>query len=160
MHLPLFVPGRHEGDNPEYRPHAYEELKLYKHVLIPTDGTDCTARAITAGIQIAKAFDARVTGIYVGRATYISLLDSDVDFVAESALAMIGAEAKKACVRYDLINIREESVADGLVKYAENHACDLIVMGTHGRSRVGKFILGSVAASVLSECKVPTLIYR
>lgn len=133
---------------------------MYKHILIPTDGTDYTARAITAGLQIAKAFDAHVTGIYVGRATYISLLDSDIDLVAESALAAIEAEAQKTQVQYDLVNIREESVADGLVKYAENHACDLIVMGTHARSRVGKFILGSVAASVLSECKVPILIYR
>lgn len=133
---------------------------MYKHILIPTDGSDRTERAILAGVQIAKAFDASVTGLYVGRATYISLLDSDVDSVAESALALIETEAKKAGVRYDLFNLKDESVAEGIIRFAENNSCDLIVMGTHGRSRVGKFFLGSVAASVLSDCNLPILIYR
>ncbi|WP_363717107.1 universal stress protein [Rhodoferax sp.] len=56
--------------------------------------------------------------------------------------------------------ISGDTPQDAMVRIAAAEGCDLIIMGTHARSKVGKFILGSVAASLLAECEIPVLLYR
>lgn len=133
---------------------------MYKHILLPTDGSDRSARAIKAGVQLAGILGARVTGLYVSEATYIHDVDNKQDPRAEAALAEISHAAQEVGVKCQCVTRIADTPRSGIVQAAEEKACDLIIMGTHGRSRVGKLLLGSSAAEVLAECDIPVLLYR
>lgn len=133
---------------------------MYSHILLPTDGSDRSMRAIEAGIQLAKALNAKVTGLFVSVATYIDNLDEVIEPNAEEALSKLAHHAEKSGLACDCIFLRSESLHDGIIRVASDKRCDLIVMATHGRSKVGKLFLGSVAASVIADCDIPVLLYR
>jgi nucleotide-binding universal stress UspA family protein len=133
---------------------------MFKHILLPTDGSDRSIRAVTAGIELAKSMNAKVTGLFVNEATYISAIDGQPSPRTESALAAVAQQAREAGVTSTCVSILGETPQDAIVRFAKAEGCDLIIMGTHGRSKVGKFILGSVAASLLADCEIPVLLYR
>jgi nucleotide-binding universal stress UspA family protein len=133
---------------------------MYKHILLPTDGSDRSLRAITAGIQLAAALNAKLTGLFVSQATYIPGVDDDTKPRAEAALSIIAQRAKEAGVTSVCISKLGASPQDVIVQFAQKEGCDLIVMGTHGRSKVGKLFLGSVAASVVADCDIPVMLHR
>jgi len=133
---------------------------MYKHVLLPIDGTGRSNRAIDAGVRLAKMAGARVTGICVSETTYISQIDSGQHPLADARLAEFAKAAEALGVSYESVVIVGDSPQESIIKFATEHGCDLIVMGTHGRSRVGKFLLGSVAGTILAECEIPVLLYR
>jgi nucleotide-binding universal stress UspA family protein len=133
---------------------------MYSHILLPTDGSDRSARAIEAGIQLAKAFGARVTGLFVVDPAYIPTVDDLLESRAEEALSVIAEKARVAGVDCNCLSAQGTAPQDEIVRIASEQDCGLIVMGTHGRSRVGKLLLGSAAASVLASCDIPVLLYR
>lgn len=133
---------------------------MYKHILVPTDGSSRSERAIKAGVELAKALGARITGLYVTDPTYVRELDEGLNEHSDKILAAFAQEAKSAGIPYECAAIRGESPQAAIIDYAEKKGCDVIVMGTHGRSRVGKLLLGSTAASLLADCDIPVLIYR
>lgn len=133
---------------------------MYKHLLLPTDGSERSERAINAGVALARMINARVTGICVSEATYVNTMDADPHPLANANLAAFAKAAAAAGVTYDCVSLVGDSPQEVIVRYAQEHRCDLIIMGTHGRSRIGKLLLGSVAATVLSECDIPVLLYR
>lgn len=133
---------------------------MYKHILLPTDGSDLSLRAVTAGIELAKTLNAKVTGLFVAEATYIATIDAQSNPRAEAALAAVTKLANEAGIRSVCISTLGDAPQDAIMRTAEAEACDLIVMGTHGRSKIGKFILGSVAASLLADSEIPVLLYR
>lgn len=133
---------------------------MYKHILLSTDGSDRSTRAINAGIELAQALNAKVTGLYVSERTYIPGVDEGPHPLAEAALSIISKRAEEAGVTSVCVSMFGETPQDVIVQYAGKNGCDLIVMGTHGRSKVGKFLLGSVAASVIADCEIPVLLYR
>lgn len=133
---------------------------MYKHILLPTDGSDRSMRAITAGVELAKAVNAKVTGLYIREPTYIPGTDEDISPRADGVLTAIAEQARKAGVTAACVSKLGDRPQDAIVQFATEKGCDLIIMGTHARSRIGKFFLGSVAASVLEESEVPVLLYR
>ena len=137
-----------------------ETYPMYKHILLPTDGSERSIRAITAGIELAKVLNAKVTGLFASEPTYVSEVDKDLAPQAEAALSKVTQKAKEAGVASECISILVDTPQDAIIQYAKDKGCDLIIMGTHGRSKVGKFFLGSVAASVLADCEIPVLLYR
>lgn len=104
--------------------------------------------------------DARVTGLFVNEQTYIAEIDEERKPRAEQALSEIERRASEAGIAHNCVAVVDQTKQDGIVNFAEKHGCDLIVMGTHGRSKVGKLMLGSIAASVLADCSIPVLLYR
>ena len=133
---------------------------MYKHILLPTDGSDLSFRAVNAGIELAKTLNAKVTGLFVNEATYISTIDGESNPRAEAALAEVAQRAKEAGIASACISTLGDTPQDAIVRIANDEGCDLIIMGTRGRSKIGKFILGSVAASLLADCDIPVLLYR
>ncbi len=133
---------------------------MYKHILLPTDGSERSIRAITAGIVLAKALNARVTGLYTNEPTYIPGVDEGVTPRAEAALSIVTQLANEAGVTSACVSMLGVTPQDAIIQFAKEKACDLIIMGTHGRSKVGKFFLGSVAASVVADSEIPVLLYR
>ena len=133
---------------------------MYKHILIPLDGSNRSDRATEAGLSLAKALGAHVTGLFVTDSTYVRELDEGKNVHSDEVLARFAAQAEAVGIAHDGVARRGDTPQDGIVEFAREQHCDVIVMGTHGRSRVGKFLLGSVAASVLADCNIPVLIYR
>ena len=133
---------------------------MYKHILLPTDGSDRSVRAIMAGIELATALNAKVTGLFISESTYIPGADEATSPRAEAALSIVASLAKEAGVSSACVSMVGDTPQDSIIRFANERSCDLIIMGTHGRSRVGKFFLGSVAAGVLGDSKIPVLLYR
>lgn len=133
---------------------------MYAHILCPTDGSERSSRAIEASLQLAKILNAQLTGLFVIPPTYIHEVDKLENPRAEEVLAEISQRAERLGISCKTISTMAETPQDGIVRFAKENGCDLIIMATHGRSRVGKLLLGSAAASILADCEIPVLLYR
>lgn len=143
------------------------EVSVYKHILLPTDGSELSRKAITHGVGLAKALGAEVTGLHVivdtGVAAGIGKAlrhDEDLIAAAEAHLAVLAAEAKQAGVRHTLFHVRGDSAWERIVETATTRGCDLIVMASHGRRGLTGLLLGSETQHVLTHGKIPVLVYR
>ena len=147
---------------------------MFKHILLPTDGSELSERAVTKGIEFAKSINARVTGFFAipeyPRAAYTYWEPPDAvtperyrlhwNDAAKKILAFVGERAKFEGVPCDTVYQSEVEPYEGIIRIAQAHRCDLIFMASHGRSGMGALILGSVANKVLTHTKIPVLIYR
>ena len=149
---------------------------MFKHILIPTDGSTLSAKGVRAGIKLAKALGARVTGLYValpytpplyGEAAlyYVpGLAPQDFKKIvakqAAKALDPLLREARAAGVRAGTKTATAGQPYDAILKSARSARCDAIVMASHGRSGIGGAILGSETTQVLARSKIPVLVVR
>ncbi|HZQ73843.1 MAG TPA: universal stress protein [Burkholderiales bacterium] len=148
---------------------------MFKHVLIPTDGSQLSRKAIDAGIAFAKESGARVTGYYALEEPTPAVYGEGYQFpdggqssAQESAQRKEGARyvdeiaraAKAAGVAFDADVTKAVSPYEGIVKAAREHDCDVIFMASHGRKGLARLALGSVTSNVLTHSTVPVLVYR
>ena len=148
---------------------------MFKHLLLPTDGSPLAARGVKAGVRLARALGARVTGVYVrfpylppmyGEAVlYVAHLDEKAyrkvaASQAKKALAAVEAAARKARVRCTTRTPETARPFDGILAAARAGRCDAIVMASHGRGGLRGLILGSEAQQVLARSKIPVLVIR
>lgn len=148
---------------------------MFKHILVPTDGSRLAAKGIKAGIRLAKSLGARVTGVYVaapymppmyGEAglTLTGLSQKDyrraVERQAKKALAALEIDAGVAGVPCRVESLTEVQPWRGILRVARSRKCDVIVMASHGRGGLGGLILGSETARVLAHSKIPVLVAR
>jgi nucleotide-binding universal stress UspA family protein len=140
---------------------------MYKHILIPTDGSERSEKAIQSGVELAKALGARVTGLYVIVDTLVaagigkSLHGHDEAVkMAESFLGVISREARQAGVPHECFHAVHQTPYEEIIKVATTRNCDLIFMSSHGRRGIAGLLLGSQTMHVLTHCKIPVLVYR
>jgi nucleotide-binding universal stress UspA family protein len=147
---------------------------MYKHILIPTDGSKLSSRAVRQGVAIAKAMGARVSGLFVAPAPTPLLFKGLVPVrhlqpeehaaliakAAERYLGEIEATAQAAGVSCECVSIEGEFPAEAIVKVAAKRKCDLIVMASHGRRGLSGILLGSETQKVLILAKAPVLVCR
>ena len=147
---------------------------MFKHVLIPTDGSPLSRRAIALGVQLAKSLGARVTGVFAAPpATPVVYRDhlpvgyttpkEHAKMIQESVARHLGAielAAKKAGVRCECVHVTSDFPADVILAVARKKKCDLIFMATHGRRGIRGVLLGSETQKVLTHSKIPVLICR
>ena len=144
---------------------------MFKHILVPVDGSETSLKAVSQAAELAKAFQSAVTAVYVldpypftgvgadfayGQAQYLSAATSEANKALEdvtTALADVGVEVKT------LVG-EGHAVHEGIVRVCETVGADLIVMGSHGRRGLEKLVLGSVAQRVLQVATVPVLVVR
>ena len=147
---------------------------MYKHILIPTDGSELSEKAIEAGVEFARETRARVTGF---TAVPEYQLPSEIEMMnhhcvspeqyelkvrkqAEAALQKIADCARAAGVEYDAEYQQSDRPHEAIVRAAAKHGCDLIFMASHGRRGISALIHGSETQGVLAHSKIPTLVYR
>ena len=149
---------------------------MFKHILIPTDGSRLAAKGIKAGIRLAKSLGARVTGVYViGPYVPPMYAEAVVMYVpgatpqdyekatkahAAKSLAVIERAARAAGVRCATQHVTDLHPWQGILKVARAHKCDAIAMASHGRGGLGGLLLGSETSRVLAHSKIPVLVTR
>ena len=140
---------------------------MYRHILIPTDGSKLADQGVAHGLALAKSLGAKVSVIFVvepfseltGRfqeavATYAELRKEQ----ATSTLAHAAKAAKEAGVPCETIQVENGQPHQAILAAAEDKGCDLIVMSSHGRSGLSMLLIGSVTNKVLAQAKIPVLV--
>ena len=139
---------------------------MYDWVLVPTDGSTASEDAIEHAIDLAAKYGATLHALYVVDAGTYSSLEAAADVVADElraegteAVEAIAAQAEDAGVTAETA-IETGIVHRSIVDYVDNEDIDLVVMGTHGRTGVGRFLLGSVAEKVIRTADAPVMTVR
>jgi len=123
---------------------------MYDTILVPTDGSDVAAVAADMAVALARRFGADVRGLYVR--------DGDGDADGTRATAAVADRAAAAGVEATTAVVDAEGpIHRRILADADDHGADCIVMGTHGRTGLDRFVLGSVAERTLRESSVPVL---
>jgi len=150
-------------------------MAMYKHILVPTDGSKLAREAAQAAVALAAALGARVTGFFAAPpATPImfkGLLSADyatpeeheanIKQAAQGYLGAIEKAARSAGVPCEVITATSDYPADAIIAAAKKRRCDLIFMASHGRRGIRKeSLLGSETQKVLSQSPIPVLVHR
>jgi nucleotide-binding universal stress UspA family protein len=148
---------------------------MFKKVLIPTDGSPLSAQSANAGVLFAKSQGSEVVALFVtqpfaatigfdGMAAAYAVSDQDYDKMAldqaKKYLKAIVDRADTAGVKATSHSVSNFNIADGIVQAAHDYGCDMIFIGSHGRSGLSRVLLGSVTSKVLALTHTPVLVYR
>jgi nucleotide-binding universal stress UspA family protein len=145
---------------------------MFKHLLVPTDGSERSEAAISAAVQFAKSVQARVTGFYAMPRFHMvafapeMVTDTRQEFAkdckaqADRFLAVIVQAARAADVPCETALQTTDQPYEAIIATAKEKGCDLIAMASHGRRGVEAFILGSETQKVLTHSKIPVLVFR
>jgi len=139
----------------------------YRDVLVPTDGSDCATEALRVGAEVAAADGAALhlltvvedagLGLDVRTDTGVASMEENAEGVIEEAASF----AADAGVEPASATVESGSAVHGVVgSYAEDHDIDLVVVGTHGRTGLDRYLLGSVAEKLVRTSPVPVLTVR
>lgn len=147
---------------------------MFKHLLVPTDGSDLSEGAVERAVNFAREAGARITFFYAKP-------DFPVSFYGEGALVdpmtpekfaeMANAhaqeilnksvrEAKASGVECDTLTTVSDTPYEAIITAADERGCDLIFMASHGRRGLTGLLLGSETQKVLTHSDVPVLVYR
>ncbi len=147
---------------------------MFKHLLLPTDGSKLSNTAVERGISFAKEAGARITFVHV-MPEYV--VDAFVEFpsaaqasfndfmkaseeTAKSILGSVESKAKAAGVSSETVAIRHGQPWKAIIDVAGGRACDLIFMASHGRRGLSALVLGSETHKVLTHSSIPVLVFR
>jgi nucleotide-binding universal stress UspA family protein len=147
---------------------------MYKHILIPTDGSATADKAIEAGIEFAREAQARVTlftavpeyqvptvgELMSSRAPSLATQEQLSRRKAEAILGPAASRARAAGVACDTDFAQDNRPYHAIIEAAKRHGCDAIFMSTHARQGLAKLWYGSETADVLEHSDIPTLVYR
>ncbi len=147
---------------------------MFKHLLVPTDGSDLSEATVNRAISFAKETDARVTFYYAqpdfpmpiyGEGALIDPTTPEQfakGAAQEAARILDNARAKAEAVGVvcDTDTNVSEVPYEAIIEAAEQHGCDLIFMASHGRRGLASLLLGSETHKVLTHTRIPVLVYR
>ena len=150
---------------------------MYKHILVPTDGSSLSLKAAKEAANLARSLKAKITAVYVVEpympplmvegSTYRNSLTQDqavyraaATKLANSALKKVRETATAAKVACEVVSTTDSQPWEGILKTAKAKKCDVIVMGSHGRGMIAGAILGSETNKVLAHSKTPVLVCR
>ncbi|SFM94023.1 Nucleotide-binding universal stress protein, UspA family [Formivibrio citricus] len=147
---------------------------MFKHLLVPTDGSESSLAAVRRAVSFAKEAGARITflhaehefpAVYLGEGAIIDesaptrfheLADSQAHEILDEAKA-IAREGDVVCTTLVMVC---DSAYDAVIEAADKTGCDLIFMALHGRHGIGEMLLGSDTEKLLRRARVPVLIHR
>ena len=147
---------------------------MYKHILIPTDGSEIAEKAVVAGIEYAAEAGAKVTlftavpeyrtpsegEVLSRRIVPFAEYERECEEKAKAALASAASQARAAGLRFETDFAQSDHPWQAIIDAAKRKGCDAIFMGSHGRKALSRLVHGSQALGVLSHCDIPTLVVR
>lgn len=147
---------------------------MYKHILVPVDGTKLSLKALDEAGNLAKALDAKITAVTVSP-TYPMLITSDMNTIDlrspsewETTIAQradrirqnVEKRATAKGFKVSFVAVTVDGPYLGIIETARKKKCDLIVMASHGRRGLSAVLLGSETNKVLTHSKLPVLVCR
>jgi nucleotide-binding universal stress UspA family protein len=145
---------------------------MYRHILIPTDGSPLSEQAIRQGVALARTLGAAVTALTVSPTFHSLALDpvqvtatpkqyeEDCRVRADKYLAMATIEAGIAGVPCETVHEMNDHPYQVIIDTAKARHCDLIVMASHGRRGMSALLVGSETTKVLTHSQIPVLVCR
>lgn len=153
--------------------HLKENI-VFKHIFVPTDGSDLSRRCAAAAVSFAKGTGARVTTFFARPEFPLSYYGeteikdpATVERFATLAEKQAGeylSDTERLCVEAgvpcDLVSAASDVPYEAIIEAADRAGCDLIYMASHGRRGISAMLLGSVTNKVLAHSKIPVLVWR
>ncbi len=148
---------------------------MYQHIMVATDGSKLSLKAVKAAAELAAGIGARLTGVYVmpeyqpavygEAAMYAGQLSprkfrEAAEREAVAALAKVAKAADDMDIASGSTRVTADKPWDAIIKAARRKKCDLIVMASHGRRGLAGLLLGSETTKVLTHSKIPVLVCR
>jgi len=144
---------------------------MFKKILLPTDGSELSGKAIDGGLAFAKALGASVVGVTVIEPYSYSNLseyrpESLDDYeqrmlkVAAERLGRVADAAARAGVGVETLTMKSFSPYEAIIDAAKSTGCDVIFMASHGRKGLSAVLLGSETQKVLTHSTIPVMVYR
>jgi nucleotide-binding universal stress UspA family protein len=144
---------------------------MFKRILVPTDGSDLSDKAIAAAIDLARTLKASVIGMttlepysYSNLSEYrpetLDDYEARMDQAGAERLGRIADAASKAGVPVETVSVKAFSPYEAIIDTAKDKNCDLIVMASHGRRGLNAVLLGSETQKVLTHTSIPVMVYR
>ena len=148
---------------------------MYKHILLPTDGSKLSEKAVKQCIRLAKSLGAKITAVNVtpeyqmvmdegfvmpNAAMLKKRFEEETGKRSKQLLGEVKTEALAAGVDCDGVSITSGVPYEAIIKHAKKAKCDLIMMASHGRKGLSSILLGSETAKVLTHSTIPVLVVR
>jgi len=147
---------------------------MFKHILVPTDGSPLSLRAAKAAVRFARANGARITAFHVTSPyrpniaedfippNFVSLAEfkKQVKQSADKYLGKVKQLADAEDVPCATVQASSDWPYEAIIKAAMANKCDLVFMASHGRRGLASLLIGSETTKVLTHCKLPVLVYR
>jgi nucleotide-binding universal stress UspA family protein len=146
---------------------------MFKNILIPTDGSELSQRAVHMAVSLAKLHGARLTGIHVIPDYHLLIayegafdpvteerIEEEAKARAQNYLDFVRKSAQDAGVPCDTVCETSDHPYDAILKACDTRHCDLIVMTSHGRKGLAAVLLGSETRKVLTHTRIPVLVVR
>lgn len=154
------------------RPSIPEGFGVYKHILIPTDGSELSGKALREGIDLALSVKARVT-VFTSSPPFTSFaadaaLGNDVHSEYTAAAEEMAAARLKVGLEYASAkgvparsrHVFAERPYEAIIAAAAKEGCDLVCMASHGRKGIAGLLVGSETNKVLTHSRIPVLVCR
>jgi nucleotide-binding universal stress UspA family protein len=146
---------------------------MFRNILIPTDGSELSRKAVRMGVDLARLHGAMITGAHVIPDYHLMIayegafdpvtedrIEQEASARAENYLQFIRESAKQAGIACDCVCETGDHPHEAILKIARSRACDLILMTSHGRRGLAAVLLGSETRKVLTHAEIPVLIVR
>jgi nucleotide-binding universal stress UspA family protein len=144
---------------------------MFKKILLPTDGSELSVKAVQGALKMAKELGAAVVGLTVVepysystlseyRPETLEAFEARNAQAAEERLAPIVQAAKDAGVPCETVTVKSFSPYEAIIDTANKFGCDVIFMASHGRRGLSAVLLGSETQKVLTHSAIPVLVYR
>ncbi|MCG2575439.1 universal stress protein [Dechloromonas sp. XY25] len=147
---------------------------MFKHILVPSDGSELSKQAASKAIEFAKESGAALTffharpirqGYFLGERALFQRLEQDEfeqlgQAEAKEILDAITASALAAGVQSNSVSVASDAPYEAIIQAATDNGCDVIFMASHGRRGISGLLLGSETVKVLTHSRIPVLVYR
>jgi nucleotide-binding universal stress UspA family protein len=145
---------------------------VFKHILLPTDGSPACLAAAAACIRFAAEVGARITALHVEQPVHMYTYEFDVTEQAHDSYRRMRAQHAREClgpieelarqskVDCTSVVIDADEPYEGIIKTARERHCDVVMMASHGRRGARALLLGSQTQKLLAHSAIPVLVYR
>jgi nucleotide-binding universal stress UspA family protein len=147
---------------------------MFKHILIPCDGSELSNRVVDKAIEFAREIDARITGFYAQPEYSVPYYEGGIpidamtpesfsaltESQAKSILDDVAQKANAVGVVCDTYTSANDATYQAIIDAANAKGCDLIFMASHGRRGIAGLLMGSETHKVLTHTTIPVLVYR